>query len=89
MFNMIQIQEKANSRMEINPGKFGERLVQAKEKKNNEASSSSLASVEGLHGGPSTRLVIHGKTFVTRMKTRKKKPVQEGDLEIDKDWVVC
>lgn len=71
--------------MEINPHMSSERSVEAKKKKNMEVGSSSHASFEEPHSGPSTGAIVPGMTLVTRIKTLKKDRVQDSDSNADKD----
>lgn len=73
--------------MIINTSKSIEITEKAKEKNNKKVGSSSHASVEGPHGGPSSGTTITRKTSVIKMNIMKKNRVQDSDSDADDDWV--
>lgn len=79
--------KKNSSSLIIITSKSSKRTEKTKEKKNKEVSFSSHASVEGPHGGPSTRETVTVKTLVTKMKIVKKAHVQDSDSDADDDCV--
>lgn len=58
--------------MEVAPGKYNEKTMEAKQKKNNEGGSSSHASDEVQYDVSPTGGTVIGNTLVTKMKILKK-----------------
>lgn len=71
----------------ININKAIDIFPQAEKNKTKGVCSTSSTNVVDTHGGPSVGTSVTRKTFVTKMKTLKKKLVQESDSDVDEDWV--
>ncbi|CAI8606823.1 unnamed protein product [Vicia faba] len=71
--------KRTSSQKGININKEMERFLEVEKKNKKEDGSSAHACVGGSHGGPSTRAIVSRKTSIMRMKTVKKKFVEESD----------
>lgn len=76
--------KKTTSRKGINIDKAIERFLEAKGNKNKGGGSTAPTNVE-THVAPSIGTSENRKTYISKMKTLKKKPVQKSDSNVDED----